>query len=54
MTDDDIYNRIIEFKAKTEITQMSRNYWAVILTKEYGQTNTYMSIMLVTKITLDM
>ena len=54
MIDDYIYNRIIEFKAKNEIVKMKRNYsnankriWT------YGQTNTFMSIMLMTKITLD-
>ena len=26
MNDDDIYNRIIEFKAKSEIIEMNRNY----------------------------
>ena len=26
MTDDDIYNRIIEFKAKNEIIKINRNY----------------------------
>ena len=52
--DDDIYNRIIEFKAKNEIIKMNRNYsnvdkriWI------YAQTNMFMSIILMTKITLD-
>ena len=54
MIDDDIYNRIIEFKAKNEIIKMNRNYsnvdkriWI------YAQTNMFMSIILMTKITLD-
>ena len=52
MIDDDIYNRIIEYKAKIEIIKTNRNYSNV--EKKYGQTNTFMSIMLITKITLDM
>ena len=41
-----ISNRIIEFKAKNEIMNM--------FTKEYGELNTFMSIMRMTKITVDM
>ena len=51
MIDDDIYNRIIEIKAKNEIIEMNRNYSNV--DKKYGELNTFMSIMLMTKITLD-
>ena len=50
--DDDIYKRIIEFTAKNEIIKMNSNYSNV--EKEYGQTNTFISIMPMTKITLDM
>ena len=52
MIDDDIYNRIIEFKAKNEIIRMNRNYSNVdkrIWTDKY-----VMSVMLMTKIALDM
>ena len=52
MIDVDIYNRIIEFKAKNETIKINRI--AVMLTTEYGQTNTLMSTMLMTKIALDM
>ena len=52
MIDDDIYSKIIELKAKSEIIKWTGI--AVTLTKEYGQVNTFMSIMLLTKITLDM
>ena len=52
MIDDDIYNRITEFKAKHEIKKWTGI--TVMLTKEYEQTNAFMSIMLMTKITLDM
>ena len=50
--DDDIYYRIIEFKAKNEIIRMNRNYSNVdkrIWTDKY-----VMSVMLMTKIALDM
>ena len=50
--DDDIYNRIIEFKAKNEIIKMNRNYSNV--DRKCGELNTFISIMLLTKITLDM
>ena len=50
--DDDIYKRIIEFTAKNEIIKMNSNYSNV--EKGYGQTNTFISIMPMTKITLDM
>ena len=50
--DDDIYKRIIEFTAKNEIIKMNSNYSNV--EKEYGQTNTFISIMPMTKITPDM
>ena len=50
--DDDIYKRIIEFTAKNEIIKMNSNYSNV--EKEHGQTNTFISIMPMTKITLDM
>ena len=50
--DDDIYKRIIEFTAQNEVIKMNSNYSNV--EKEYGQTNTFISIMLMTKITLDM
>ena len=50
--DYDIYKRIIEFTAKNEIIKMNGNYSNV--EKEYGQTNTFISIMPMTKITLDM
>ena len=52
MIDDDIYNRIIELKAKNEIIKMNRNYNNVdkrIWTDKY-----VMSVMLMTKIALDM
>ena len=50
--DDDIYNRIIEIKAQNEIIVMNRNYSNV--DKKCGELNTFMSIMLMTKRTLDM
>ena len=49
---DDIYNRIIEFKAKNDIIKMNKNYSNV--NKKYGELNTSVSIMLMTKITLHM
>ena len=45
--DDDICNRIIEFKAKNEIIKMDRNYSNVDQT--YGELNTFMSFMLMAK-----
>ena len=50
--DDDIYNRIIEIKAQNEIIVINRNYSNV--DKKCGELNTFMSIMLMTKRTLDM
>ena len=50
--DDDIYHTIIEFKAKSEIIKMNRNYSNV--DKKYGELNAFMSITLMTKITLVM
>ena len=52
MIDDDVYNRITEIKAQNEIIEMNKNYSNI--GKKYGELNTFMSIMLVTKITLDM
>ena len=49
--DDDICNMVIEFKAKNKILT-DRNYSNV--DKKYGELYTFMSIMLITKITLDM
>ena len=46
MVDDDIYNRIMKFKAKNEkIIKMNRNYRNVDK-KKYGELNMFMSIML--------
>ena len=42
----------MEFKTKNEIIKMNRNYSNV--DKKYGELNTFMNIMLITKITLDM
>ena len=50
---DNIYNRIIEFKAKKWEQKMKQKI-TVLLAKEYGQKNTFMSIILMTKITVDM
>ena len=52
MIDDDIYNSIIDFKAKNEMIKMNKNYSCV--EKRIWQTNTFMNIMLMTKIMLDM
>ena len=52
MIDDDIYNRIIETEAKNEIKEMNRNYSNV--DKNFGELNTFTSIIFITKITLDM
>ena len=51
MINDDIYNSIIELKQKMKLWK-----WAAIavMSKKYGETNTFMSIMLMTKTTLDM
>ena len=49
MIDDDIYNRIIENKAKNGIIKMNRNYSNV-----YGELNTFMRIMFMKTISLDM
>ena len=52
MIDDGIYNRIIETEAKNEIKEMNRNYSNV--DKNFGELNTFTSIIFITKITLDM
>ena len=49
--DDDIYNRIRNFKAKNKIIKMNRNDYNA--DKKYGELNTFMSTMLMTKITLN-
>ena len=49
--DDDIYNRIKKVKAKNEVIKMSRNYYNA--DKKYGELNTFMSTMLMTKISLN-
>ena len=49
---DDIYNRMIEFKAKNEIIKTNRNYSNV--DEKYGELNTFINTMLMTKIPLDM
>ena len=49
MIDDDIYNRIIENKAKNGIIKMNRNYSNV-----YGELNTFMRIMFMKTTSLDM
>ena len=49
---DDICNRMIEFKAKNEIIKMNRNYSNV--DEKYGELNTFINTMLITKIPLDM
>ena len=49
--DDDIYNRIKKVKAKNEVIKMSRNYYNA--DKKYGELNTFMSTMLITKISLN-
>ena len=51
VTDDDIYNRIRKVKAKKEIIKMNRNYYNA--DKKYGELNTFMSTMLMTKRTLN-
>ena len=48
MADNDIYNRMIEIEPKNEIIEMNRNYNNV--DKKYGELNTFMSIMIITKI----
>ena len=49
--DDDIYNRIKKVKAKNEVIKMSRNYYNA--DKKYEELNTFMSTMLMTKISLN-
>ena len=51
VTDDDIYNRIRKVKAKKEIIKMNWNYYNA--DKKYGELNTFMSTMLMTKRTLN-
>ena len=51
LIDDDIYNRIRKVKAKNEIIKMNRNYYNA--DKKYGELNTFMSTMLMTKISLN-
>ena len=53
MIDDDIYNSIIEFEAKNKIIKMNRNY-SNVDNRIWTDKNTFMSIMVMTKITLDM
>ena len=48
MADNDIYNRMIEIEPKNEIIEMNRNYNNI--DKKYGELNTFMSIMIITKI----
>ena len=43
---------MIEFKAKNEIIKMNRNYSNV--DEKYGELNTFINTMLMTKIPLDM
>ena len=52
MIDDDIYNRIIEFKAENKIIKMNRNYGNN--DKKYGKLNTFMCSMLTTNVSPDM
>ena len=49
--DDDIYNRIRKVKAKNEIIKINRNYNNA--DKKYGELNTFMSTMLMIKMTLN-
>ena len=51
MIEDDLYNSIIEFKIKNQIIRMNRNYSNP--DKTYGGLNSFTSIMLMTKIALD-
>ena len=51
MIEDDIYNNIIEFKIKNQIIRMNRNYSNP--DKTYRGLNSFTSIMLMSKIALD-